>query len=630
MKKNVYVFIILLTIFFARVNGQSRPAIPEVESYGKVSMADMEMTSCDFEKNANAEILFDVGKMTDAVMERHVRIKIFNQFGMGWANFRIEYPYFETKFGVAEVQGETFNLVDGKVEVTPLDKKQIYIEKTNRYISTVVFALPNVRPGSVIEFTSKMNFNGNWYFQNNIPTRYSEIKTDFSPSAYTSFKFVPYVTMPYAKDVGANNDYNQTKAMAYVPSLPKEPFVNSSIAALQRVEFMGIINNYGTWQSIGELLSKGYDHNQYIDVRLPDEDDILAHARALKSDDEKIACIFDYVKNNLNWNKIDDFYPEESTSYAWTKKTATLAQINWILVHLLKKTGIKCYPVITADKATGKMNPALPNILQMRNMVALIPVDSATNYVLDASDKLNMYNVIPANYLNIFGLLIDRDNESYNMVFLNSEKPVVQSAYFNVEIKPDGKMTGAAEITSDSYNRYAAEKNYKLLGEKLYLDSLLGKDNSIKITSFKMENMDIDSLPLTQKIEFSQYLAGADEHYIYFNTNPFSIMGENPFKGDKRFADIDFGYRQDFSISGIYKIPNGYKAETLPKNVTSFMPDKSIMFKRMVAQDNGTIVVRYTLDHKKSIYFAKDYDDIKAFYKNMYDMLNEQIVLKKS
>jgi hypothetical protein len=39
--------------------------------------------------------------------------------------------------------------------------------------------------------------------------------------------------------------------------------------------------------------------------------------------------------------------------------------------------------------------------------------------------------------------------------------------------------------------------------------------------------------------------------------------------------------------------------------------------------------VKYTLNHKKTIYFREDYQEIRSFYKKIYEMLNEQIVLKK-
>src|ERR1700760_3617348 len=54
------------------------------EPYGVVDTADLKMTSCDFEKEANAEILFDKGTINvdyGKSMERHVRIKILSEFG---------------------------------------------------------------------------------------------------------------------------------------------------------------------------------------------------------------------------------------------------------------------------------------------------------------------------------------------------------------------------------------------------------------------------------------------------------------------------------------------------------------------------------------------------------------------
>ncbi|MGZ3999090.1 MAG: hypothetical protein ACXVIY_00580, partial [Mucilaginibacter sp.] len=39
------------------------PSVPTVEPYGKVSQADLDLKKCDFEPDANAEVLFNVGKL---------------------------------------------------------------------------------------------------------------------------------------------------------------------------------------------------------------------------------------------------------------------------------------------------------------------------------------------------------------------------------------------------------------------------------------------------------------------------------------------------------------------------------------------------------------------------------------
>ena len=92
---------------------------------------------------------------------------------------------------------------------------------------------------------------------------------------------------------------------------------------------------------------------------------------------------------------------------------------------------------------------------------------------------------------------------------------------------------------------------------------------------------------------------------------------------------LNFGYLQNYAISGVYKLPAGYKIDALPKSVALVMPDKSIVCKRLVGEQDGAIMIRYLIDFKKSLYFKEDYPDFYEFFKKMTEMLNEQVVLKK-
>jgi len=215
------------------------------------------------------------------------------------------------------------------------------------------------------------------------------------------------------------------------------------------------------------------------------------------------------------------------------------------------------------------------------------------------------------------------------LLFLTKTDPARQSVLIKAEIKPDGKMEGSAEISSFSYFKMGSTERFKKDGEEKYKTYLKDDDNNMTINTLKFENMEVDTLPLSQKIDFKLALTGSDGDYIYFNPNLFSSLRSNPFLSENRTTDIDFGYRSYYSISGIYKMPVGYKADALPKNVTLLMPDKSISFKRFVAEDGGSIVVRYIISYQKTIYFKENYPEFYAFYKKMHEMLNEQIVLKK-
>ncbi|RCH56744.1 hypothetical protein DJ568_02500 [Mucilaginibacter hurinus] len=104
----------------------------------------------------------------------------------------------------------------------------------------------------------------------------------------------------------------------------------------------------------------------------------------------------------------------------------------------------------------------------------------------------------------------------------------------------------------------------------------------------------------------------------------------NQFVNEHRFTDIDYGYRDNWTVYNVFTLPAGYKVEGLPKSLSIVMPDKSITFKRIVNYADNTVTVRYMIDHAKTIYFKEDYDGFREFNRQVFDMLNEQIVLKKS
>lgn len=657
-------FLLLLAfcaITFSAKAQQTTLPIPVDQPYGKVTQADLEMKACDFEKDANTEVLIDKGELFydqsfNIVEDRHKRIKIFNDNGKDAANIRITYHSFNHAEYITGVQAETINLTDGKQEITKLDKKQIFTQVVDKYTSAIVFSMPNVKPGSIIEY--KYSWNSTewlnipaWYFQSTkAPVRYSELCTHipeyfyFSRQTHTLFPFAINETKAESSVIGSGPDavsYNidvKRLAMVNVPSLPDEFFMRSSYDNLESISFhltsfrppYGFVNNISdTWAKVGGELADDDDFGKQLKRKLTGEDAIIAAAKALKTDDEKIAYIFNTVKNTMKWNGDDEWYTLDGTSEAWNKKTGNSTEINLALYHLLKKSGVAALPMVVSTRNNGRVRITCTSLSQFNRAVVYIPVDSTKRYILDATGKYNMYNETPYELLNSTGLYLNMEQKSYNLLFIDKADPVRQSVYIDAEIKPDGKLTGTAQLSSFSYNRIQGIDKYKTDGEKKYIDYLRDDDNNLKISALKMENMDTDTLPLIQDINFNLDLTGSDDNYIYFIPNLFTSLHANPFISENRNTDIDFGYRHNLAINGVYTVPAGYKIDALPKSLSMTMPDHSITFRRMVAQQDGKIAVRYNISYQKSIYFKENYADFHEFFKKMYEMLNEQIVLKK-
>src|SRR5665213_2050482 len=152
----------LLGMFALAVNAQTTAPIPTLQPYGKIDKEDLELTSCDFEKDANAEVLFVKGDVFyddafNVTKEYHKRIKIFNDNAKDVANIKIEFYGGNRSESVFGIQAEPINLTDGKIEITKLDKKLIYLQHLDKLRDAYVFTMPNVKAGSVIEYQYKWN-----------------------------------------------------------------------------------------------------------------------------------------------------------------------------------------------------------------------------------------------------------------------------------------------------------------------------------------------------------------------------------------------------------------------------------------------------------------------------------------
>jgi hypothetical protein len=635
-------FFTLITIcgLALAVNAQPQSVTPTSQPYGKVDKADLDLTSCEFEKDAHAEVLFDKGTVYftqdyDLVFERHIRIKIFTEEGKNYGSARIEYRGGDKSEYLSNFQGETINSDNGVIKITKIDKKQIFTQSVDKIASVLSFAFPDVKPGSIIEYkysitTPYLSLFPDWYFQREIPTRYSELNT--SVPSYFYYKNLVMVTQPYVKNT------DEIKALANIPSINEEPFMSSERDNSQRILYeLKSINAPGyfkgfsdSWHKVGEEVCDFDDYGGQFRKKLTGEEEIINKAKSLKSDGEKIEYIFEEVKKQMKWDKSDRWYTSDGTQDAWDKKTGNSTEVNLILCHLLQKSGINALPMLVSTRKNGKVNPAFPSKWQFNKTVAYIPVDTANYYILDATNKYNAFNETPANLLNAFGFWIDKENKKYDIFFLQKTTPVRQMVLINAEIKPDGKMTGSAQMNSFSYNRLSEVEKYKIDGEEKYKEYLTEGDNNLKISAVKFDNMEIDTLPLTQNVDFNLTLSGSDENYIYFSPNLFTGLHVNPFLNENRLSDIDFGYLRFYSINGIYKLPGGFKTDALPKSVSMAMSDGSIVFKRIVAEQDGSILIRYTIDYKKSIFFKENYGELHEFFKKMHEMLNEQIVLKKA
>jgi hypothetical protein len=110
---NKLITMLVLGMFALSASAQTQTPIPTTQPYGTVNKEDLELKACNFEKDANAEMLFEKGDfyfgtdLTSISEEIHKHAKIFNDNGKGEANIRIEFYGGNRLKYITGIQAET-------------------------------------------------------------------------------------------------------------------------------------------------------------------------------------------------------------------------------------------------------------------------------------------------------------------------------------------------------------------------------------------------------------------------------------------------------------------------------------------------------------------------------------------
>ncbi len=644
MKKSFLHLILLL----ACCSGDAQ-TVKSVSGFGKVEKAELEMNTCSFEKNAGAMVIFDEAESFFRIdlnalispvfqqTEYHVRIKIFNKSGFGQANIRIRYRNDKT-ISIKNLNAQTYNLdAGGNIVVTKVAKNTIYDKEISKRYSEKIFAFPDVKDGSVIEYKYILDGGSadRWLFQHTIPVQLSRFIINFPSELVVAA--IPHCSLPLMKGSDQKSGDNYTwYAMENLPAIPDEPFMANPEDYMQRMEIILTALDFPgqkrvsllrTWPGIIKELIDDEDFGRQLKKDIPRTADLDNMLEKVTSPLNKMKTIHKYVRDNMEWNGRESIWALDGVKSAWKNKKGTSGEINLIMINLLKDAGLNVKPLLVSTRENGIINTGVPGYDQFNKVMAYVQVDD-NFYILDATEKITPSFIKPLTIMASEGLLINKpENLDWGWTTLwDDHHKFSKEVLINAELDGKDKLKGFAKITSADYDKLAMLEIFKKGIKELQQYNVT--EDGVVIDSFEVTGDAVDTLPLVQTFNFSEKVNSSGE-YHYFSANLFAGLSKNPFIADKRSTDIYFGANQDYSVNSNIFLPEGYTMDALPRNVKMINLDSSIIFKRYSSYNDGILNVQYSLKFLNPFFPADGYDDLKEFYKKLYEMLNEKYVYKK-
>lgn len=634
-----YVSALLFTLFLQA--GIAQTKVPE---FGQFLSAEKDLKVCEFDPEAEAVVIFDKAESNhndefNLITKRRLRIKILKQKGIQLADVSIYYYSKEDFEFVSGIKGVVFNRdANGNEETKELDEKSIFDAKISEFWSEKKFALPGVRVGSIIEYEYTIyskNYNGlqDWYFQDELPVMLSSYRLVVPPNHEFAYNVSKSDQLP----ITIKNDRLEGATvfeMKDIAALRQEPFMDARKDYLQKVEFqlsgysgrMGGRTKYmTTWSELNRELLKNEHFGGQINRNLP-ADELLNKAKAASTDLEKMKIIYKDVQRNIFTKGQKTIYVQEGVKEAYKNKVGNSAEVNIILINLLKSAGLDVSPLLVSERSHGKVKEGYPFLDQFNNVLAWVQINNRS-YILDASSDYTPPEMIPPAVVNTRAFLINRKGGSIVMLE-DRTRQEKNRTIINAKVDSAEMVRGEVLTRSYDYAKLRRKASLQKSRERLLSDFYTDGYAELKTENFKVSNEDNDTLALEQKFDFSMPLNASGE-YRMLNLNLFTGFRSNPFISDIRFTDVNYGYLQNHEILELISLPEGWEPEGLPKDFRMITPDQSITCARYIKYTNNSLNVMFRIEFNRSLFDSGEYATLKEFYKKMVNFLNEQVILRK-
>jgi hypothetical protein len=653
--------------------GQKAPV-----KFGEILSEDLKMTRYEKDTSAAAVVLYDFGESIIQYeqnngfvlhFDRLQRIKIVTKEGLDHANFSISlYHDGGNTEKITGLKAVTYNWENGKIIESKLKNDAIFKEKVNANLDLMKITMPNVKEGSIVEISYKINsdflFNfQDWEFQSTIPVVWSEYRARI-PQYFSYDKYMQgYITL-------AINEQNQVPASITlvskertgdrttqtvfstdkinyqestyrwaakdVPAFKPEPYITTSRNYISKINFelastqfpgQPIKKYMGSWEDINKQYAESEDFGGAVTGNGFLKKIVEEVTFGMTDPKPKMSAIVNYIRNEVAWDGTSRRFTTKTLRKALDEKKGNSAEVNLLLASMLDKAGIRVMPVLISTRDHGFVREATP-ISSQFNYVICQAVVNEKAYLLDATEKLLPVGMLPERCLNGSGFAVSK--EGYQWVQLQT--PVKSRTVVNADLALENgsELKGKIQIDRAGYDGLAGRKRYFAKEEDEYVKDFLGNRPWEIIGRDFVNTKEIDQpLKETYDLVVNEHITSTG-NTIYLNPLLLFRLESNPFKPETREYPVDYSSPFEQIYMCRITLPAGYEVDELPTAKVLALPSNAGRFTYSVTQAGNILNIVSNFQINKSVFTQLEYPNLREFYNQVVAKHAEQIVLKRN
>lgn len=392
-----------------------------------------------------------------------------------------------------------------------------------------------------------------------------------------------------------------------------------------------VCGDYSTWESLGLWQNKLLDGRNTLPLDAIEKvKDITKDA---KTDREKVAIIYKFLQDNSRYVSIQlgigGFQPFSAES-TYKNKFGDCKALSNLMLAMLKAIDIPSnYTEIYLGKRKS-LKKDFSDPTQTNHVILRVPLPNDTIWVECTSSTL------PLGYTHdaIAGhdaLVITEEGGLFCQLPEYSSKENLAESFVEMNIAPDGKIKGKMKFIEHVHGYGDWHQEMRNNDRKTHIQYIT---NKVSFSNPRIAEIttseDISDLPsCTLEADYvAEDVVNISGQRMFIPLLPLKKGYYSTFTAKNRTLPIDLGNAFSESDSIIINIPTGYTIESLPKAKESLTPYGTLRTKAEKLDDN-TIAYTQHVDLTSDRYDQTEYDQLKAFFKEIASASKAQMVIRK-
>ncbi|MFH1436378.1 MAG: DUF3857 domain-containing protein [Pseudomonadota bacterium] len=447
---------------------------------------------------------------------------------------------------------------------------RLYYDDANEIVE-----MPSMKAGDIVDLQYKLSdsrVRNMWerHFGNIIAVQSLYPKMYFRFDIITDKSFKLYVDTPsmagmtFKKAEEEKTTVFRWEAGELMPILP-EPEMPPLVELSPTIR----VSTFGTWEELGKWWWDLASQQMLVDEDIRKQVGELTKDK--KTDDEKIAAIFDWVIRSTRYVGLEfgihGFKPYRTTEviargFGDCKDKATL------LYTMLKEAGIDAAVVLVRTRGSGELNSSFPFQFLFDHAIAAVP---AKNLFLDGTVEYLGHEMLPPADQGVFSIIV---SEGKTVAATTTVLPAESNSQkIRIDMRIDGggdallggKVLTKGVLTSHYRSRYQTTGTRK----ERFEEELSTIFPGVSLEKVSFEGLDDYSQDIN--VEFSANVPGlamVSDDEIQLTALPSYGLFKKYASRSKRKYPVILGHRRAFTDHYVFTAPEGFMFTSLPSALT--------------------------------------------------------------